>query len=50
MFMDALSLGRVAALGAAFGSTMALGIMATIAVRTAWTVTRGHRWYQLKRL
>lgn len=48
--METLSAGRVAVLGLVFGSAVALGWMGAIALRAAYTVTAGHRWYQLKQL
>lgn len=41
---------RVALLGFTAGASVALGLMATIAIRAAYTITAGHRWYQLKKL
>lgn len=34
----------------AAGSAAAFGIMGALAVRTAWAVTKGHRWYQVKKI
>lgn len=48
--MAELSYGRVAAISVLAGAGVAVGIMAVIAARAAWTVTRGQRWYQLKAL
>lgn len=35
---------------AAAGALIALGISAAVVVRMVYTVTTGHRWYQLKQL
>jgi hypothetical protein len=41
---------RVALIGFTAGASMALGIMAALAIRAVYTITAGHRWYQLKQL
>lgn len=41
---------RVALIGFTAGASLACGWMAAIAVRAAYTITRGRRWYQLKQL
>lgn len=48
--MGSISYARVAALSAVAGAALATGIMAAVAIRTAYTVTTGHRWDQLKKL
>lgn len=48
--MDALTAPRVSLLGFTLGASLALGCMAAIAIRAAYTITAGHRWYQLKHL
>jgi hypothetical protein len=45
-----ISTGRLVLLSTLAGSGVAFGIMLAIAARAAFTVTRGHRWYQLKHL
>lgn len=45
-----MSVPRVALIGFTAGASIACGVMAAIAVRAAYTITAGHRWYQLKRL
>ena len=41
---------RVALLGFTAGASAALGVMAAIAIRSICTITRGHRWYQIRQL
>ena len=41
---------RAAALGAVTGAAFGGGVLAALALRTAVTITRGNRWYQLKQL
>lgn len=41
---------RAAGLGAVTGAGFAAGVAAVVAFRTVYTITRGHRWYQLKQL
>ncbi|MDQ5862612.1 MAG: hypothetical protein M3536_10170 [Actinomycetota bacterium] len=41
---------RVALIGFTAGASVACGIMAALAVRAVYTITTGHRWYQLKKL
>jgi hypothetical protein len=41
---------HVALIGFTAGASLAAGIMAVIAIRTAVTITRAHRWYQIKQL
>lgn len=48
--MPDLPLSRVALIGLVFGSTVAFGWMGAVAVRTAWAVTKGGRWYQVRQL
>jgi hypothetical protein len=48
--MDALTVPQVALLGFTLGASIAAGWMAALALRTAYTVTGAHRWYQLKQL
>lgn len=48
--MDALTVPRVSLLGFMLGASIAMGWMAALAVRTAYTMTGAHRWYQLKQL
>lgn len=43
-----MTIPRVAALSFAAGTAAAIGWMATYAARAAYTITSGHRWYQLK--
>lgn len=45
-----MSTPRVALLGFAAGASLALGWMTVIAVRAVYSITAGHRWYQLKKL
>ncbi|MFP5367646.1 MAG: hypothetical protein ACLGIS_12530 [Actinomycetes bacterium] len=41
---------RVALLSFTAGASLACGWMAAVAIRAAYTITTGHRWYQLKKL
>lgn len=41
---------HVALIGFTAGCSLALAWMVAIAVRAAVTITRGHRWYQIKQL
>lgn len=41
---------RAAGLGAVTGAAFAAGVAAIIVARAAYTITRAHRWYQLKHL
>ena len=41
---------RAAVLGAVAGAGFAAAVAAVVAARAAFTVTRNHRWYQLKHL
>ena len=41
---------RFALLSAATGASIALAWMAALAARSAYTITRGHRWYQIRQL
>lgn len=41
---------RAALSGLAFGSCFALGLMGAYAARAAYTMTRQHAWYHLKKL
>ena len=41
---------RVALAGLVSGACFALGIMGVQAARAAYTITRQHHWYQLKKL
>jgi hypothetical protein len=45
-----MTVPRLALLSFTAGASLAAGIMAAIAVRAAYTITAGHRWYQLKHL
>lgn len=46
--MEDLSLGRVAALGLMFGSTLAIGWMGALAARTGWAVHKGGNRRQVR--
>jgi hypothetical protein len=48
--MEALTVPRVALLGFTLGASIAAGWMAALALRTVYTMTSAHRWYQLKQL
>lgn len=41
---------RAAALGAVSGASFAAAVATVVALRAAHTITRAHRWYQLKQL
>lgn len=41
---------RVAGTSALAGAVIALVVMGAYALRTAWVVTQGRRWYQFKQL
>ena len=41
---------RVALIGFTAGSSLAFGVMAAIAIRSAYTITRGHRWADVQRI
>lgn len=41
---------RVALIGFTAGASLGLAWMAALAVRAAYTITRGHRWYQIRQL
>lgn len=45
-----MSYRRAAALGAVGGASFAGAVAAVVALRSAYTITRAHRWYQLKQL
>jgi hypothetical protein len=48
--METLTFARAAALGAAAGASMALGIMAVFSARTICIIIRAGRWSQLRKL
>jgi hypothetical protein len=48
--VEVMSVARVAVVGLVFGSTVAFGWMGAVALRAAWAITVGERWYQLKQL
>jgi alpha/beta superfamily hydrolase len=48
--MDALTIPQVSLLGFTFGASIAAGWMAALALRSVYTTTSAHRWYQLKQL
>lgn len=41
---------RVALASLVYGACFALGLMGAYAARAAYTMTRQHSWYQLKKL
>ena len=41
---------RAAGLGLVAGTAFAVAVAAVVAARAAITITRAHRWYQLKHL
>lgn len=41
---------RLALVSFAAGASLALAWMTALAVRAAYTITRGHRWYQIRQL
>jgi len=41
---------HVALIGFTAGASIACGIMAAVAARSAYTITRAHRWADVKRL
>ena len=45
-----MTYGRAACLGAVSGAAFAGAVAVVVAVRAAVSITRGHRWYQLKHL
>ena len=45
-----MTYARAAGLGAVAGAGFAVTVAAVVAARAAYTITRSHRWYQLKHL
>lgn len=48
--MNSLPVRSVVIRAAAMGSLAAFAIMGAVAIRAAWAITKGGRWYQVRQL
>lgn len=48
--MEALTLRQLAVRAVLVGASLAWGVIGALALRSAYAVTSGHRWYQAREL